>query len=127
MMTLRERCLSLSYNERLNMCIALLDSVIQKRPPIGNRAKTLLSCMEDILGEPVPVGSRKANHVWARAFVTHQLLQEGFTVNEIARMMDMNHGSIIHLRAKMQDALDYPLMFNDIITLWDKFQKTIEP
>jgi len=82
--------------------------------------------MEEILGEPIPVKSREVRFVWARTMVAYQLTQEGYTTEEAGRMMGKTHSDIIHLRNKMQDALDYSYAYKDIIDIWKQFQKLID-
>lgn len=133
MMTLSERCLRLSYLDRLNLCESLKNSILRERNErrMGrdtdlSRGGVLLGYMTEILGEPIPVKSRESRHVWARAMVVYQLTEEGFTTGETGGMVGKNHSTITHLKHKMRDALDYPFAYRDIIHIWKQFQNRLE-
>lgn len=129
MMTLRERCLGLPYKDRINLCAALQESIKHERRegrnPNPSRGEILLGYMAEILGEPIPVKSRESRFVWARTMVAYQLTQEGFTTGEAGRMLGRDHSTIIHLRNKMQDALDYAYAYRDIVDIWKQFQNKL--
>lgn len=129
MMTLKTICLELPYKERLNLCAALLESIKQERRegrnPNSTRGEVLLGYMAEILGEPIPHKSREPKFVWARAMVAYQLTKEGISTGEAGRMIGKDHSTIIFLRDKMQDALEYAYIFPDIIEIWKQFQKKI--
>lgn len=133
MMTLSERCLGLPYNDRLALCETIKNSILQERDerrmgrnPNGNRGQILMGYMAEILGEPIPAKSRETGFVWARAMVAYQLIREGFTTIETGRMVGKNYSTIIHLKNKMQDALDYAYAYQDVINIWKHFQNRID-
>ena len=129
MVTLTDRCLALPYRERLNLCEALKNSILverRDRPHLEmNRGLFLLDKMSQILGEPVLERSREVRYVWARAIVVYQMMMEGFGVSETGRLIGKNHSTITYLRHRMQDVMDYPAAYRDIIDMWNKFQKLI--
>lgn len=129
MLTLREQCLALPYRDRITLCEELKNSIIREdaegRHPGMHRAHVLIECMEDIIGEPLMVRCQEERLVWGRAMVVYQLSQEQFGVTEIARIMGRHHSTIIHMRRKMKDALDYPHMYKDVIDIWKQFQNNI--
>lgn len=128
--TLEQRCLEMPYRYRLNLCAALQESILQERmdgkKPVCNRGDILLEMMGEILGEPVDLKSRDARFVWARTMVTYQLLQEGFSTTEAGRMIGKDHSTVINMRMRMQDALDLPQAYKDIINIWKQFQNKID-
>lgn len=128
--TLEQRCLEMPYRYRLNLCAALQESILQERmdgkKPVCNRGDILLEMMGEILGEPVDLKSRDARFVWARTMVTYQLLQEGFSITEAGRMIGKDHSTVINMRMRMQDALDLPQAYKDIINIWKQFQNKID-
>jgi hypothetical protein len=130
MMTLQDRCLGLPYLERLNLCSALQESILQermeRRHPRPSRCGVLTALMEETIGETIPSKSRETRFVWARAMVVYQLRQEGFTLMEIGRMMGMHHSSVFHLEGKMKDALMYSFAYRDVIDIWKQFQNRIQ-
>ena len=128
--TLEQRCLEMPYRYRLNLCAALQESILQERmdgkKPVCSRGDILLEMMGEILGEPVDLKSRDARFVWARTMVTYQLLQEGFSTTEAGRMIGKDHSTAINMRRRMQDALDLPHAYKDIINIWKQFQNKID-
>lgn len=128
--TLEQRCLEMPYRYRLNLCAALQESILQERMDgkklVCNRGDILLEMMGEILGEPVDLKSRDARFVWARTMVTYQLLQEGFSTTEAGRMIGKDHSTVINMRMRMQDALDLPQAYKDIINIWNQFQNKID-
>lgn len=128
--TLEQRCLEMPYRYRLNLCAALQESILQERMDgkklVCNRGDILLEMMGEILGEPVDLKSRDARFVWARTMVTYQLLQEGFSTTEAGRMIGKDHSTVINMRMRMQDALDLPQAYKDIINIWKQFKEKID-
>ena len=128
--TLEQRCLEMPYRYRVNLCAALQESILQERmdgkKPVCSRGEILLEMMGEILGEPVDLKSREARFVWARTMVTYQLLQEGFSTTEAGRMIGKDHSTAINMRRRMQDALDLPQAYKDIIDIWKQFQNKID-
>lgn len=128
--TLKQRCLEMPYRYRLNLCAALQESILQERmdgkKPVCSRGDILLEMMGEILGEPVDLKSRDARFVWARTMVTYQLLQEGFSTMEAGRMIGKDHSTVINMRMRMQDALDLPQAYKDIINIWKQFKEKID-
>lgn len=119
--------LDLPARDRQELIGILQDSLRRHRHTDGNRAEQLLDTIGDILGRDIPLRSRKAEFVWARAMAVYQLTREGVNLCRIGEMMgDINHSSVIHLRNKMQDALDFPFSYMDIIHIWKQFQERIQ-
>lgn len=129
MMTLTQRCLELPYRERLNLCSVLRDSIIlerkdgRKRNP--TRADILLDMMAQILGEPVQLKPRNPRFAWARKMVAYQLIREGYSTHEVGEMIGKDHSSVVAMKKKMQDALNYPQAYRDVVDIWKQFQNKI--
>lgn len=87
-----------------------------------HRYDVLIQVMQDILGEEIPREGRKAEWVWARTMAVYQMRQEGYTLCDIGKQMGRNHASVIHLLDKMQNALDYPVMYPDVMPIWFNFK-----
>ena len=120
------KALDLPVEERVSL-ISILQASLRRHPHgNGNRAGELLDIIGDIYGCDIPLRSRKAEYVWARAMVVYQLRQEGFTLMEIGRMMGMHHSSVFHLEGKMKDALMYSFAYRDVIDIWKQFQNRIQ-
>lgn len=90
------------------------------------RCRILLGVMSEIMGDEISYVSRTPMHVWARTMVAYQMIQEGYSTTEIGHQMSKDHSSITHLKDKMEDALDLPYAYKDILEIWDKFQKQIQ-
>lgn len=120
------KALDLPVEERVSL-IGILQASLRRHPHgNGNRAGELLDIIGDIYGCDIPLRSRKAEYVWARAMVVYQLTREGYSTIKIGEMMgDITHPSVIHLRNKVQDMLDYPPAYRDIIPIWRKFQNKL--
>lgn len=130
MTSLVDLCLELPYKERLNLCQAIKDSLLrerkEKRQIHMNRGAVLLEYMRNILGMEIPMTSRLSEFAWARTMVTYQLTKEGYSSNEIGRMIHKDHSTIIYMRNKMETALRYPNAYKDILDIWKQFQKQIQ-
>lgn len=130
MMTLTQQCLGLPYRDRINLCNRLRESILlermEKRHVEKTRADILLGYAGEVIGEPVPKKSRLAKYVWARTMVVYQLSQEGYSTIETGLMMGKHHATIIHLRNKMRDALDFSFAYPDVMELWQKFQQKVK-
>ena len=74
----------------------------------------------------VSLVSRIPEHVWARTMVAYQMVKEGYTSTEIGHQMMKDHSSVTHMKNKMQDALDLPQAYRDILETWNEFQKRIQ-
>ena len=91
------------------------------------RCSMLLGEMADILGEKyISYVSRIASHVWARTMVAYQMILEGYSTTEIGHQMIKDHSTITHMKVKMEDALSMPQAYQDIIPIWNEFQKRIQ-
>ena len=92
----------------------------------GVRSVELLDIYVDVTGRKPKLFSRDREDVWAKAMVAYRMFNEGYTVSEISRQMFKNHSTVIHYRQKMEDALSVPQAYQDIIPIWNEFQKRIE-
>lgn len=125
---LRDRCFALPYKERQALMDEIKESLIRDKKQMrrSDRGRILLEYMEEIIGESIPVRCRDAKCVWARTMVAYQLLKEGFTTLDAGRMLGKQYTTIIHMRHKMQDALDVPWAYKDIIDIWKRFQNRLQ-
>lgn len=119
-----KRCLSLSIDEKRQLIARIKNSL----DGVDSwRADRLLEMYGEVTGMKHNLYCRDRDHVWAKAMVAYQLLQEGYSLESVAMSLcKQNHSSIIHYRQKMQDALDVPSAYRDIIDIWNKFQKRIQ-
>lgn len=119
-----KKCLSLSIDEKRQLIARIKNSL----DGVDSwRADRLLEMYGEVTGMKPNLYCRDRDHVWAKAMVAYQLLQEGYSLESVAMSLcKQNHSSIIHYRQKMQDALDVPQAYKDIIDIWNKFQKRIQ-
>lgn len=91
------------------------------------RCSILLGEMAKVIGvKYISQVSRIPSHVWARTMVSYQMIKEGYSTGEIGHQMMKDHATILYMKRKMQDALDVPSAYRDIIDIWNKFQKRIQ-
>ena len=119
-------CLGLSLEERLQLRDILTKSVTSNPVKSPLRGSILLRSIEKILNARISLVSRNPMDVWARTMVAYQMILEGYTCAEVGRQLVKDHSTITHLKHKMQDALSVPMAYQDIIPIWNEFQKTID-
>lgn len=118
------QCMSLTLDEKKQL-IARIKTSLDGWD--SWRADRLLELYGEVTGRRPNLFSRDRNDVWAKTMVAYQLIQEGYTLQSISRMLcRKDHSTIIHYRQKMQDALDVPQAYQDILPIWDEFQKRIQ-
>lgn len=109
--------------EYLSDIISSYKGGIRKTPL---RCSMLLGEMADILGvKYISYVSRIPCHVWARTMVAYQMIREGYSTLEIGHQMEKDHATITHMKNKMKDALSLPQAYQDILPIWNEFQKRI--
>lgn len=90
-------------------------------------AADLLDIYRDVTGRKVNLFCRDQEDVWGKAMVAYQLLEEGFSLSAVSRMLcKKDHSSVIGYRQKMQDALAVPSAYRDIIEIWNNFKARIQ-
>lgn len=119
------QCLSLSLDDKKLLVGILQDSILGKYN--CTRGVELLDIYADVTGRKPNLFSRDKDDVWAKTMVAYQLLEEGYSLESVARQLyRKDHSSVIHYRQKMQDALDVPQAYQDILPIWNEFQKRIQ-
>lgn len=119
------QCMSLSLDEKRQLVVKLQDSIQGKED--CTRAVELLDIYSDVTGRRPNLFSRDRNDVWAKTMVAYQLIQEGYSLESVARQLyRKDHSTIIHYRQKMEDALQMAFAYQDIIPIWNEFQKRIQ-
>ena len=117
-------CLALSLDEKKQLITRLTANV--DGCDYGHAAD-LLDIYQEITGRKVNLFSRDQEDVWGKAMVGYQLLQEGYTLQAVTRMLCKKDTSvIIRYRRKMEDAFAVPEAYRDIIEIWNEFKKRIE-
>ena len=117
-------CLALSLDEKKQLITRLTANV--DGCDYGHAAD-LLDIYQEVTGRKVNLFSRDQEDVWGKAMVGYQLLQEGYTLQAVTRMLCKKDTSvIIRYRRKMEDAFAVPEAYRDIIGIWNEFKKRIE-
>ena len=117
--------MSLSLDDKRLLVGRLQDSIQGKDD--CTRAVELLDIYADVTGRKPNIFSRDREDVWAKTMVAYQLLQEGYSLESVARQLyRKDHSSVIHYRQKMEDALEMAFAYQDIIPIWNEFQKRIQ-
>ena len=127
---MKDMCRSLTLQDKVEVRDYLSDLIASARGGVGKsplRCSILLGVMAGIMGvRYIPFISRIPEHVWARTMVAYQMIREGYSTPEIGRQMMKDHSSVTHMKKRMQDALDLPVAYRDILNLWEIFQKQIQ-
>ena len=117
-------CLALSLDEKKQLITRLTANV--DGCDYGHAAD-LLDIYQEVTGRKVSLFSRDQEDVWGKAMVGYQLLQEGYTLQAVTRMLcKKDHSVIIRYRRKMEDAFAVPEAYRDIIEIWNEFKKRIQ-
>ena len=117
-------CLSLSLDEKKQLIARLTANLTGCD---YGHAADYLDIYRQVTGRKVNLFSRDQEDVWGKAMVGYQLLQEGYTLSAVTRMLyRKDHSVIIRYRRKMEDALSVPEAYQDIIPIWNEFKKRIE-
>ena len=115
-----QQCLALSLDEKKRLITRLTANV--NGCDYGHAAD-LLDIYRDVTGRKVNLFCRDQGDMWGKAMVAYQLLEEGFSLSAVSRMLcRKNHSSVIGYRQKMQDALAVPSAYRDIIEIWNNFK-----
>lgn len=69
---------------------------------------------------------RHVKRLWPRVVVAYALYKEGFTEHEIASVMNRNRSTICHYKGIMEDAMQFPLMYQELLSLNNEFQTAKE-
>ncbi len=113
-------CLALSLDEKKQLITRLTANV--NGCDYGHAAD-LLDIYRDVTGRKVNLFSRDQEDVWGKAMVGYQLLQEGYTLQAVTRMLyRKDHSVIIRYRRKMEDVFAVPEAYRDIIEIWNNFK-----
>jgi hypothetical protein len=119
-----KECLSLTLDEKKKLIARIKESFDGHD---SWRADRLLEIWGGVTGRTPDIFSRDKEDVWAKTMVAYQLLEEGYSLESVARQLcRKDHSSVIHYRQKMKDALDVPQAYQDIIPIWNEFQKRIQ-
>lgn len=115
-----QSCLALDLEDKKHLIARLTANV---NGCDYSHAADLLDIYQEVTGRKINLFCRDQEDVWGKAMVAYQLLQEGFTLSAVSRMLcRKEHSTIIRYRQKMEDALAVPYAYRDIIEIWNNFK-----
>lgn len=121
---LRRRVLRLSAADRAVLVGELSRSLTAETD--SRRSMGLLAeRMHRISGINVYERSRIAPVVQARSIFVYVCRLEGYSQNEIARELDMDHSTIHYLERRVRDAFAMPQVYHSDIELYNKYTSEI--
>ena len=123
-------CRELTMQDKVELRDFLNSSIKVEKGGVGKTGLRCLKLMQEIakvMGiQRVSMDSRLSIQVWARTMVAYQMMREGYSNNEIGMQMGKSAPTISHLKDKMRSAMDYPKVYEDVLEIWNNFQKRIE-
>lgn len=93
------------------------------KPTCKERYPVLLEQAEFVTNHTLEPGSRKAENIFLKKIVAHQLFDEGYSYSEIGRTIGMSHATIMHYVSTMNDMLSLPQMYTTEITQYEQFKE----
>ena len=88
-------------------------------------ANRYVKLMSDIVGANILLKSRKQMLVWARNMVAYQLRLDGYSLQAIGRLLDLDHSTVVHCEQQVRRMLLAPSMYEDEAEVWEEFQKQL--
>lgn len=84
----------------------------------------MVSAME-AAGHPVDLtrGKTEQSLFWPRAIIAYHLYQDRWNDRRIAQLMNRARPTITCMRYRVQDALDLPDMYDDVVEIDNNFKK----
>lgn len=89
------------------------------------RGDELMNLMKEIVG-PIPRNSRDRLYVNARMIVAWQLRKEGYSLSYVGVAVKRDHSTVVHMTKKMQDIVEFPNAYADVIDIWKQFRNKME-
>lgn len=121
---LTRRCLALSKEDKADL-INLLKESLKEGKEDGSRFSVLLRIATEVCGEGILSRSRDFKCVMGRRCIAYRMRLEGFSLQQIARRLNMNHSSVVHMHNMMKDVLQYPNIFELDMAYWEEFEKKV--
>ena len=88
-------------------------------------ARNYINIASSIVGGDVLDKSRVRSLVWGRYIVIAQLYNDGYSLNQVGEIMDMDHASIFHAKQQVSQMLQNPRMYPVETGMWEKFQEAL--
>lgn len=114
----------LSPEDRHRVAERILDVKDEPVLNAGDRCAALVAVAEQVLGCGLD-DTRKESSVRIRRFVAWRMRQEGYTFNDIAKPMGVDHSTVHHYVKVMRDEFEMPSVFRNDIGMYHTFNETI--
>ena len=115
----------LSPEDRHRVAERILDVKDEPVLDAGERCAALVSVAEQALGCTMD-RSRSATSVAIRRFVSWRMRQDGYSFNDIARAMGVNHSTVHYYVRMMRDEFEMPSVFRNDVGLYHKFNEMLD-
>ena len=92
----------------------------------GDRFERYKRAMMIVCGFDFTEKEKSRAYVDCRTVVAWKLHEDGFTTGIIGSLMDKEHSSIVQYLRRMDNALEFPNAWKDLITLKGWFEKKLE-
>jgi hypothetical protein len=126
MTELMQQCLLLPTDEKQALMSFLCCSLDKEQKDASSRFFALYKAATSIVGDGILTDSKMRELVIGRMLIVYQMRQEGYTLQVIGKHLGRNHSSVYNLEKRMEDALNYPKVFQSEIQQWDRFQELIK-
>jgi len=93
---------------------------IEKLEGVIQRWDTVLFLAIRVTGYDYHPGSRDAQSVLCRTISAWRLMEEGYTVSDIARAMGKDHSTVSYYARQRKDALALPMAYREHLTMYGK-------
>ena len=115
----------LSPEERHRVAERILDVRDEPVFNAADRCAELVHVAEQVLGCRMD-GTRKAASVTIRRFVSWRMRQDGYSLYDIARALDVDHSTVHHYVRCMREELEMPSVFRNDLGLYQSFNDHVE-
>lgn len=96
-------------------------SVESGRPSAKESYDELLKPAEEVFDIKMNPYIRSREDVLVRVFVAYKMRERGYSYNEIGKVMNKNHSTIIHYIRTMEDFFAVPKAYRDILEKYKKY------
>lgn len=124
---LRRRVLALTPGDRATLMREIGESLGD--PSYRNTAARfgrMAELMGTITGVDVRRRTRRSDVVRARSVLAFVAVTEGFSQIAVSRYLGFDHSTISVMVKKMGDAMNYPAMYQDYISLYNEYKEQLK-
>lgn len=120
-----DQLVMLPASERKRIINALVESLTDdEQNRACERYAVLKTQMERILGHSLRQG-RKREDIVPRYIIASRLSHEGFSTTKVGRACGYDHSTIVHINGVIDAWYEFPTMYADEVTLYNRFTKAI--